>query len=200
MPFSYNWMRAENSLTELLAGRVRLHTASSLIFFIARSPWQRMIHKMKYNSQKRIAYALGEIYGYQLLSSRLYDGIDTIIPVPLHPFRQLSRGYNQSEHFAKGIASQLGAKVMTGVLRRSRHTKRQALKPAGEDRWQNVREAFRVRGAGRLEGLRIMLVDDVITSGSTIEACAQALHRASPELRIWVGSIAFVNKKHPKSQ
>ena len=199
MPFSYNWLRKENSLTELLAARAKIHTASSLIYYLTHSPWQGLIHQMKYHNQKHIAYVFGEIYGYQLSQSPLYSPIDTIIPVPLHPIRQLSRGYNQSEYFARGIASQINATVVTSVLKRSRHTSKQALKTEHADRWKNVNSAFKIRRGKRLEGRNILLVDDVITTGSTIESCAEAIHDYNSSLRIWIGSIAFVNKNHKKS-
>ena len=198
MPFSYNWMRPDNNLTELLAARAKIHTASSLMYYMPHSPWQVLIHQLKYNNQKHIAYVLGEIYGFQLAQSPLYSKIDTIIPVPLHPIRHMSRGYNQSEQFAQGIANQLNATVITNSLKRSKHTKKQALKNVTAERWQNVQGAFKVRRSNLLEGKNILLVDDVITTGATIEACAKAISISNPNLRIWVGAIAFVNKKHIK--
>lgn len=199
MPFSYNWLRKNNSLTELLAARAKIHTASSLIYYMPHSPWQVLIHQMKYQNQRHIAYVLGEIYGYQLALSELYTKIDIIIPVPLHPIRHLSRGYNQSEQFARGIATQLNAKVITNVLIRSKHTKKQALKKVNADRWENVQSAFKLKRSNLLQGKNILLVDDVITTGATIEACAKTINDKNPALRISIGSIAFVNKKLRKS-
>lgn len=108
---------------------------------------------------------MGEWYGRCLKESGLYDGVEVVVPLPLHPVKRCRRGYNQSEYIAEGIASQLGAEVDRRSVRRKRNTESQALKPRRE-RARNVDEAFAVRRPERLEGRHVLLVDDVFTTAA----------------------------------
>lgn len=133
---------------------------------------------------------MGRQYGAELKSGGLYDDVDAVVPVPLHYRKLLHRGYNQSTYIARGIASELGVKADTGLLRRRRNNPSQARKMHAE-RWDNVEDLFAVRrSAERLRGRHILLVDDVFTTGATVVACIEALHRAMPECRISVAALA----------
>ncbi len=192
MPLTGYYNRKENAVVEKFAGRVMFDNASALMFFDKHSHYRDLIHRMKYSGRGDIARTLGEIYGSLLASSELYRDIDTVIPVPLHFTKTIKRGYNQSAEFACGVAKSLGVEVERGVLVRSRRTNTQARQRTVESRFSNVQGAFRLRNVERLRGKRVLLVDDIITSGSTLEACADIINRRLPELRLSLGAIAFV--------
>ncbi len=194
LPLSYLWERKKNHLTELFAGRIPIRGGSSLLKFEQGNSAQSLIHQFKYHGNSSLAYKLGRIYGYQLSQSPLYQEVDLVIPVPLHPLRRLRRGYNQSEQFAKGIAHELSIEVDSKSIYRARQTNKQALKRGREQRWVNVAGAFRLRDPKALLGRRILVVDDVITTGSTIEACIDAIVRQIPHANITIGCCASVER------
>lgn len=189
-PLTGYWRERENPMTERLAGLVRIEHASALLFFSGGSGWREAIHGFKYGGRWRTAYLLGRQYGAELKAGGLYDDVDAVVPVPLHYRKLLHRGYNQSTYIARGIARELGVKADTDLLRRRRNNPSQARKMHAE-RWDNVEDLFAVRrSAERLRGRHILLVDDVFTTGATVVACIEALHRAMPECRISVAALA----------
>ena len=134
------------------------------------------------------------VLGRCLKESGLYDGVEVVVPLPLHPVKRCRRGYNQSEYIAEGIALQLGAEVDRRSVRRKRNTESQALKPRRE-RARNVDEAFAVRRPERLEGRHVLLVDDVFTTGSTMLSCAGEMLRAAPGCRISIAALAVSRRE-----
>ena len=135
------------------------------------------------------ARAMGEWYGRCLKESGLYDDVEVVVPLPLHPVKRCRRGYNQSEYIAEGIAAQLGVEVDRRSVRRKRNTESQALK-ARRDRARNVEDAFAVGRPGRLAGRHVLLVDDVFTTGSTMLSCAGEILRSAPGCRISIAALA----------
>ena len=158
------------------------------------SGWRRLIHSFKYRGAWRTAREMGGWYGRCLRESGLYDGIDVVVPLPLHPFKRCRRGYNQSEYLAEGIAAELGVPVDRQSVRRRRNTASQALKSRRE-RAANVEGAFAVRRPERLAGRHILLVDDVMTTGSTLLACASEILRAVPGCRISLAALAVSHRE-----
>ena len=163
-----------NPVEQLFWGRCRLEGAAAFSYYTRDSRIRRMIHQLKYRGIREIGRELGRIYGNSLRESSFLGGIDVIIPVPLHPSKQRQRGFNQSDLIAEGLSQATGIPVDTGILERRTVTKTQTRK-SRYDRWTNVCDIFRVRDHSRLEGKHVLLVDDVITTGSTIEACASEL-------------------------
>ncbi len=163
--------------------------AAGLIYYIKRSQWVRVIHNMKYRGEFYHAELLGEWLGLQLRQSNLYDEIDCVVGVPLHPFRQMTRGYNQSDLIAAGCAKRMGVEAMRGVVSRSRFNRAQ-VKTRRDNRWGNVDNLFRVSDTERLRGRNILIVDDVFTTGATILSCVEEIHKLLPDSRIWVATIA----------
>jgi ComF family protein len=133
-----------------------------------------MIHKLKYKGKYNIALRLGEELGICLKNSVLYQDISMLIPIPLHPKKEKMRGYNQSELIATGMSNILSLPLEKGNLIRTKFTDTQTRKTASE-RWKNVQSVFDLRDGTGLTGEHILLIDDVITTGSTIEACASTI-------------------------
>jgi ComF family protein len=163
----------DNPVARLFWGRVKIEYASSYFYFTKGSRFRKLIHKLKYKGQKQIGFELGKHFGFNLAGSPFKE-IDIIIPVPLHPKKEKKRGYNQSEWIARGIAEAMNKKVETKWLYRSVATQTQTKKTRFE-RWENVEDIFHLHDIKAVEGKHILLVDDVVTTGSTLEACAKAI-------------------------
>ena len=193
-PLTGYWREADNPVFRKCWGLVPVERASGFLFFVRGSGWRRLIHAFKYRGAWRAAREMGAWYGRCLKESGLYDGVEVVVPLPLHPVKRCRRGYNQSEYIAEGIASQLGAEVDRRSVRRKRNTESQALKPRRE-RARNVDEAFAVRRPERLEGRHVLLVDDVFTTGSTMLSCAGEMLRAAPGCRISIAALAVSRRE-----
>ncbi len=163
----------ENPVSQLFWGRVKIEYAGSFFYFNKGSSYQSLIHKLKYKGRRDIGIELGKIFGAELRKS-VFTMADMIIPVPLHPEKIKIRGYNQSEMIAKGLSLSLNLPVNTSALLRSESTETQTRKSRFE-RFRNMEKKFIVRSTADLEGKHIILADDVVTTGSTLEACAIAV-------------------------
>ena len=177
----------ENKVSKIFWGRVKIENAASYLFFTKGSKVQRLIHQLKYKGKKQIGVKIGKLYAFELRKSKLYDEIDLIIPVPLHPKKQKKRGFNQSEYFGIGLSAGMKVEIKTDILIRTKASETQTRKSRFK-RWENVNEIFDVNSKELLKCKHVLLVDDVITTGATIEACAQALHKI-PDIKISVVSI-----------
>lgn len=181
----------QNELFFRLGGRVELAGAYSLFYFDKKGRLQSLIEQLKYKSSPQLGRFLGKYCGYKIKDSSFIKGIDALIPVPLHNRKRIIRGYNQSEEIAKGLQDVLGIPVLRKHLFRNRFTLSQTRK-RGSDRWENVSNAF--VGKGKIPR-SILLIDDVVTTGATLEACIRALQEAPnapDEIRIL--SIAMARK------
>ncbi len=176
------------------AFRPEIEHVSSMIFFINGSEWREMIHRFKYSGEWYHGEELGRWFGEELRRSKIYDPIDCIVAVPLHPRRRMSRGYNQAEHFAHGLSKSLGIKQMRGVVKRYRHNPPQA-HSTRDDRWTNAENLFKVTDPKALKGRNILLVDDVFTTGATILSCAEAILDKVPDCRIWITTLSVSNRE-----
>jgi ComF family protein len=166
----------ENKVAQLFWGRVRLESASSWLFFRKGSRYQKLVHYLKYKGLKEIGETMGVLFGSELKESP-FGMVDIIVPVPLHPQKLKQRGYNQSEWIAQGIAFSMGKPVSVSNLSREIYTSTQTRKNRFE-RWQNVEGIFTVTHPAEFQGKHILVVDDVITTGSTLEAAAVTLLNA----------------------
>lgn len=180
---------AENPISRLFWGRVNLHSASSYLFFSKGGNVQHLMHLLKYKGHQETGIYLGELYGKELAESSLFNSAEVIMPVPLHPNKQRIRGYNQSEKIANGLSKSMGIPYQGNNLSKIEHTESQTKKTRYE-RWQNVKDAFSVNEPEKIEGKHILLVDDVLTTGATIEACATKLLQV-PETRVSVVTLAY---------
>jgi ComF family protein len=166
-----------NSLNKF-AGRVPVTFVLSYIYFVKGGLAQRLIHQIKYKGQKEAAREIASWYGHQLKSeSKIDEQIDAIVSVPLHKSRLRQRGYNQADWIAEGLSDALKIPFFSNVLVRQSFKKSQTSQNRIE-RWENVKTVFGVGNAENLIGKRVALVDDVLTTGATIEACAIELLNA----------------------
>jgi len=178
----------DNPVSKLFWGRVNIHSATSYYHFEKGGKVQELIHKLKYQGHQDIGETLGHSFSRDLSQAKLYEGVDVVIPVPLHPKRLRERGYNQSESFAQGLAKGFGAECVTDKLCRIVNTTTQTYR-SRFDRWANMSSVFGVRSPDFFDGAHVLLADDVITTGSTLEACAQVLHMI-PNVKVSVAAIA----------
>ena len=153
-PLTGVWRQADNPVLGRCRDMLPVERASGLLYYVHGSGWRELIRGFKYRGAWRTARAMGEWYGRCLKESGLYDDVEVVVPLPLHPVKRCRRGYNQSEYIAEGIAAQLGVEVDRRSVRRKRNTESQALK-ARRDRARNVEDAFAVGRPGRLAGRHV---------------------------------------------
>ncbi|MGQ1787362.1 MULTISPECIES: ComF family protein [unclassified Saccharicrinis] len=158
-----------------------LYTKGSMVKYI--------LHAIKYGNKKELGYELGKLYSQELLEVNYFNNIDYLIPVPLHPKKLAKRGYNQSEWIAKGLAENISGKVMPDNLYKRIYTTSQTNKGRYK-RWENIANSFDVRNPSILENKKVLLVDDVLTTGATLEACASNLAKIKGT-RIFVATLAY---------
>lgn len=193
-PFTGFWTQVDNPVARKFWGLVPVVNASAFLFFVHGNGYRDLIHGFKYAGRWRDALEMGRWYGGELARSGLYGGVEAVVPVPLHWRRRLRRGYNQSEYIAQGIAESLGVEMDARIMRRTRHNPSQTKREARE-RWDNVKGIFAVRHPERIRGKHILLVDDVLTTGSTITSCAEAILAAAPDVHISIATLA-VSRNH----
>ncbi len=162
----------ENPLSRRFWGRVPVRHTLSYLRFLRRGRVQHLLHQLKYKEQRDVGLVLGRWYGHEL--ARHNFQFDLIVPVPLHPKKLAKRGYNQSDPFAEGLAESLHTPWQAAGLRRIEHTDSQTRKNRLE-RWQNVADVFEVTDPAAMQGKHVLVVDDVLTTGATLEACAAVL-------------------------
>lgn len=164
-------MNPNNPLAQSFYGRVKLHAVTACFFFAKSGKVQHLIHQLKYKGNKEAGVFLGQQLGESIKEAPLFQGIDYLIPVPLHPKREKKRGYNQSLMITRGINEVTGIPIGNQFLVRAVHTETQT-KKSSEERYKNVKDIFELHHADELEGKHILLIDDVLTTGATLESCA----------------------------
>ena len=178
-----------NETAQRFSGRVPFLQATSLAWFTTDGLLQHLIHGMKYGGRKDIARYLGYELGIRLKDTQWWHTVDVIVPVPLHPQKEASRGYNQSLLIAQGLSACTGTPVNSQALLRTRNTSTQTNKTRSE-RVTNMENAFSVVSEGMALHLHVLLIDDVLTTGATLEACAHAL-RAAGIIKISIATIGI---------
>ncbi len=190
--FSYTYFEhfeEETSLDQLFFGRVPLEFTYALLFFEKGSNTQSLIHAIKYKNNKLLANEMGKRIGEKLLLKKLGALPDVLISVPLHPKKEFMRGYNQGSLLAIGISETTKTPFNAKLLRRKVFTETQTKKGKYE-RWSNVETVFEVKNAEKWKDKHICIVDDVITTGSTLEACIRVILEAVPGVKVSVVSLA----------
>jgi len=181
-------LEKDNPASKTFWGRAMIESATAFYYFNKGNKVQRLVHLLKYKGRKDIGIFIGEKQGQLLKYSPFFNTAEMIIPVPLHKKKLMQRGYNQSEQFAIGLGKAMRIPVNPYILFRNKFTETQTRK-SRFNRWQNVSEMFALKDPLILEGKHILLVDDVITTGATLESCIAVLS-AIPGIRISVAAIA----------
>lgn len=174
LPKTNNFRILNNNVETLLAGRFPFERAVAYSMFTKEGLLQSLIHELKYNHKPFIGELIGNVFGMDMLQSDFISTIDVVVPVPLHPIKKALRGYNQAEAFAQGLSYATSIPISIDELVRIIHNPTQT-KLSKTQRWENVEGIFEVIDKAVFENKHVLLVDDVITTGSTIEACARAL-------------------------
>ncbi len=167
-------LEQENPVYNRLFGRLPIKYGFAFLIFQKGGHVQQLLHEFKYTNHPEIGRVIGRVYGDELQKSGFSDEFDYILPIPLHPVKQRRRGYNQSEEFAIGLSESLCVPVLSDQVKRITVTETQTRK-SKLSRWENVKEVFTVVSQEALMTQRILLVDDVITTGATLEACGQVV-------------------------
>ena len=181
----------DNPVAKIFWGRVSIHSAAAFYAFNKGGKVQHLVHQLKYKGRQEVGVSVGKLYGYELMQSDYFKTVNTIIPVPLHPKKQKKRGYNQSDCFAQGLSKSMKVEVDYKTLYRAFESETQT-KKSRFNRWKNVETIFQLRDLNTLQGKHVLLVDDVITTGATFEACAQTLLQV-PDIKVSIAAMAYAS-------
>lgn len=177
-------LQPDNKLEKRFWGKANVEHATAFFFFQKGSPYRHLLHLLKYKKRADVGRVLGHYAAIDLLESEAFREFDYIVPVPLHPNKLRKRGYNQSECIAEGLAEVLNVQVETKTLFRAIENPTQTKKSVYE-RWENTDGIFDVTNVDTFESKHILLVDDVLTTGSTLIACVQALKKSNCKVSVF---------------
>ncbi|MGE5109167.1 MAG: ComF family protein [Sphingobacteriales bacterium] len=178
-----------NPVEKIFWGRIPVKAAMTGFYFSKHAIIQTLIHQLKYKGNKEIGVFLGNRLGLQLKEANRFNQIDAIIPLPLFPDKQKRRGYNQASVIADGISEIISAPVWNNIITRRVYTDTQTHK-GRIDRWQNVKESFDLLNSELIQNKHLLLVDDVITTGATTEACGSVLLSAN-NIQLSIAALAY---------
>lgn len=185
----YNY-KEENPIDHIFYGRVNIKKANSFLFFTKNGIVKNMIHQLKYKNHEEIGAFLGDWLGEIIKENNTLQKIDFVLPVPLHKKRLKKRGYNQVTQFGQQLAYHIGATYKEDILFKTANTKTQT-KKGRIFRWQQSQNLFELTDISILKNKNVLLVDDVITTGATIEACGLAIHKTK-NVNLFVATMAVV--------
>lgn len=188
LPYTHHLSDAANPVAKLFHGKVELVAAAAWLKFNAGGKVQHMLHRLKYKGDRHIGLGMGRMMGQAAKESPLFRSVDAVMAVPLHWRKERQRGYNQAQLLADGLREAWPLRRVNNTLLRAVHTATQTKKGRFE-RWSNVRSAFSLGEAEALTNTHVLLVDDVVTTGATLESCAHAL-LGQPGVRVSVLAAA----------
>ncbi|MBS1524551.1 MAG: ComF family protein [Bacteroidetes bacterium] len=189
LPYTDFHLKDDNIVAQQFWGKMSVESAYALCYFNKGGKMQHLMHQFKYKGMRKIGNLMGNIAGDRLALNPVYRDVDYVIPVPLHKSRLRKRGYNQAACFAEGLAPKLGAEVMEDNLLRVRATETQTHR-SRFSRFENMQQVFIVNDPAALANKHVLLVDDVITTGSTLEACGTELLKVEG-LKLSIATIAY---------
>jgi ComF family protein len=181
-----------NQIEKDFWGRINLVAAYSQFYFSKAFLIQHLIHQLKYKGDTKIGFYLGKIMGKTMLQSNRFSNIDALIPLPLFSEKEHKRGYNQATIICNGISSVMNIPVLNGAVIRRQATETQTRKHRTE-RWDNVKDSFKLAKPAELNGKTVLLVDDVVTTGATLEACGNVILNAT-DARLSIATLAYAAK------
>ena len=191
LPLTHFTAQPDNPIEKIFWGRTHVQAATSLFFYSQDSTMQSLLHELKYRGNQALGIQLGSLLGTALKNTSRFP-VDVLVPVPLHPSKEKSRGFNQATLICQGIAAVTGLPVCTTVLRRNAQRSTQTKKDRAA-RWENMQGIFEATPFNEVPYKNILLIDDVITTGATLEACGQALLEAE-ERKLWIASVCYSNR------
>ncbi|MEM7484542.1 MAG: ComF family protein [Bacteroidota bacterium] len=179
-----------NTVDHIFYGRIPINKAMSFVFFTKNGIVKNLLHYLKYKNQEQIGAFFGDWIGSSLQEEKMLKNVDIVVPIPLHPKKKQKRGYNQVALFAERIAQSINAEYRDDILLKVVNTKSQTKKDR-QLRWENAKDIFQLNVQAKKDFTHVLLVDDVITTGATIEAAAQTLFKIEG-ICVSVLSIAVV--------
>lgn len=191
LPYTHFHLYKENALYLQLVGRIALESAAAYCFFQKQGAVQQLLHAFKYQGRPNIGSLLGRIYGKKLKNSVFFNGVDLIIPVPLHASKLRKRGYNQSEYFAQGLAESMQKPLETKSVISRKPSSSQTHKNK-QQRFESRKNLFKVIQPQILTGKHLLVVDDVLTTGATLASLGESLLTAG-NIRLSFITLAFTD-------
>ncbi len=191
LPVTNYHLEPENAVKKIFYGRIQVENATALLLFEKKGMVQELIHNLKYRGKEEIGSFLGSWLGEELKEIEAYREINAVVPVPLHKTRLKKRGYNQVEKFGQEIARALEVPYVDDVLVKKSASQTQTLKKRFA-RWGSMEETFLLENSGSLKNHHVLLVDDLVTTGATLEACAGKL-AGIPGIKISIATMAFTH-------
>lgn len=191
MPFTQHHLDDQNETAKRFAGRLPLEHASSALYFHKEGIVQGLIHNLKYKGVEEIGDLIGKWYAQDIKDVEILKTVTDVIPVPLHKKKLAERGYNQVAGFGKALAEGLGTNYNDSILLRTHYTRTQTKKNL-EARAEIISDAFDIDSTVIKEGKHFLLVDDVITTGATLEACGRALLKI-PNSKLSIITMAYAH-------
>lgn len=192
LPHTHFASLPNNPVEKYFWGRLPLMSAYSQFYFSKAFLIQHLIHQLKYKGNLNIGFYLGEIMGKTMLESSRFSSIEALLPLPLFADKEHKRGYNQATILCNGISSVMNIPVLNGAVVRSYATETQTHKHRTE-RWDNVKDSFKVAKPAELNGKKLLLIDDVVTTGATLEACGQVI-LDSTNAELSIATLAYAAK------
>lgn len=189
LPLTHFQLFANNPVEKIFWGRAAIESASSQYYFTKNSMLQQVLHQFKYKSKKQIGIYFGNMMGKALYESNRFNSVDALVPMPLFASREKKRGYNQATVLCEGMASIMKVPVMENVIERIIATTTQTQKNRIE-RWENINKKFALKNKINLYNKHLLLVDDVLTTGATLDACANELLQAE-NVRVSIATLAY---------
>lgn len=182
----------DNPVIKNFWGKVLVQHACAYYYFHKGEHVQHLIHGLKYKGEKDVGIKIGELYGHELKEDHKYAKVDYIVPVPLHKARERSRGYNQAAVFGEGLAKSMSKIVLNDFLVRQKATETQTKKHRF-NRFENMKDVFEINNPSKYSNKTFLLVDDVITTGSTLASCAQELLKI-PGAKVNIAAMAYAHR------
>ncbi len=191
LPVTNFHLHRDNPVEKIFMGRLAVEHASAYAYFNKQSVMQNLLHQLKYKGKKEIGLYFGRRMGEAFGSTERYSEIDALVPLPLFFKRERKRGYNQAAMICEGMAEIMGLPVLNTVIVRKRNTETQTHKNRAE-RWENIEGQFELIDKEKVEGKHVLLVDDVLTTGATLEACGSELLKAWG-LKLSIATLAYTS-------
>ena len=189
LPYTGFLQQPDNPIEKIFYGRIKAEQAGSLLYFTKNSIVQSLVFALKYKGDKEAGFFLGRLLGMELLQCGRFDDIDAIVPLPLNEKKEKKRGYNQALVIAEGIQHEWNKPILISTVIRKQFTETQT-KKGRTARWQNMEDVFEVKDAHEIIEKHLLVIDDVVTTGASLEACAAAILK-TPGVKISFATVAY---------